>query len=225
MTKNKHMRDEFLSRSPRQALFRLAVRLFVYAVLLGAIAFGTLWGAVVYDDAFYAEIGPVETLQTILALVSALVFLLAAKNDPQRMPCSVLLGSLFFCMMVRESDYFLDELVSRHTWKVLVSMILILTVLYVMRNTPQTIKSVMSFTSESSFGIFVSGLLVLIVFSRLFGYGDFWEAIIGDYSYRTVKTIVEEGVELMGYFLLLVSSFEYRHSARIKKLCGKETVV
>ena len=61
----------------------------------------------------------------------------------------------------------------------------------------------------------MSGLLVLVVFSRLFGYGPFWKAIMDDPSYRTVKTIVEEGVELMGYFLILVSSFEYLHDVVI----------
>ncbi len=41
-----------------------------------------------------------------------------------------------------------------------------------------------------------------------------------DSSYRTVKTIVEEGTEQMGYFLLLISSCEYLHAARIGRRCG-----
>jgi len=71
----------------------------------------------------------------------------------------------------------------------------------------------MDFMSEPSFGVFMSGLLVLIIFSRLFGYGPFWKEILDLGQYRMVKTIVEEGVELMGYFLLLISSIEYLHDA------------
>ncbi|MCC7300349.1 MAG: hypothetical protein IT583_04660 [Verrucomicrobia bacterium] len=62
----------------------------------------------------------------------------------------------------------------------------------------------------------MSGLLVLVVFSRLFGYGPFWKAIMDDPSYRTVKTIVEEGVEQMGYFLVFISACEYWHEARMR---------
>jgi hypothetical protein len=186
-----------------------------YAVLLGLIAVGMLWGAVIYDSAFYDEVGPVETLETVFAMGSALIFLSAAKIDRERMPSAVLTAGLFFCMAVRESDYFLDVLVCRHAWKVIVAGLVIFFTLYTLHNWQEVIRSLASFMSESSFGIFISGLLVLIVFSRLFGYGDFWKAIMDDRSYKTVKTIVEEGVELMGYFLLLISSFEYRYAARI----------
>jgi hypothetical protein len=219
------MQIKILSRSPYRALLGLAGRVAAYAVLLGLIAAGMLWGAVVYDSAFYDEIGPVETFQTVFAMGAALIFLLAAKVDQERVACSVLISGLFFCVAVRESDYFLDVLVCRHAWKVIVACLLILFTLYALRCWKQVMESVMSFMSESSFGIFISGLLVLIVFSRLFGYGDFWEAIMDDKSYKTVKTIVEEGVELMGYFLLLVSSLEYRHAALMAARQGKETAV
>jgi len=41
----------------------------IYAVLLGLISVGMLWGAVVYDEAFYHETGPVEIAQTVFALI------------------------------------------------------------------------------------------------------------------------------------------------------------
>jgi hypothetical protein len=209
------MRNGSPIRSSQQMVLGLMVRLGVYALLLGAIAFGMLWGAVVYDSAFYDEVGPVETLETVFALSAALIFLFAAKTDRNRAPCSVLVGGFLFCVAVRESDYFLDVLVCRHAWKVIVSLILVLFSFYCMRNFRRVEESVIRFMSEASFGIFISGLLVLIVFSRLFGYGDFWEAIMDDSSYRTVKTIVEEGVEMMGYFLIFVSSIEYFHDSKI----------
>jgi len=209
------MKSERFSCATYRELLGLVGRFSVYAVLLGVISAGMLWGAVVYDSAFYDEVGPVETLETVFAMLTALIFLSAARKDRNRITNAVLIAGLFFCMAVRESDYFLDELVCRHAWKVIVTGLVVFFALYALRNRQELIRSVMSFMSESSFGIFISGLLVLIVFSRLFGYGDFWEAIMDDSSYKTVKTIVEEGVELMGYFLLLVSSFEYQYAARI----------
>lgn len=207
-------RDVF-RRSVQSALFALGGRLFMYALMLGALAVWMLWGAVRYDALFYEEIGPVEVLETVFALLAALIFLWAARFDAARRVCSVLLAGVLFCVAVRESDYFLDELIGRHTWKVIVALIVVAAVLYASGRIKEVYRSALIFINRPSFGIFVSGALVLVVFSRLFGYGPFWQAIMDDESYRTVKTIVEEGVELMGYFLILVSSIEYFHDARI----------
>jgi hypothetical protein len=198
----------------RSSLFRLSLRTAVYALILGIISIGMLWGAVTYDDAFFDETGPVETLQTIFTMSAALIFLLAGRRHPQSQPCAVTVAALLFCFFIRESDYFLDVLAGRHTWKVLVTLVLALLGCYVLRSHRQVIVSVTNFAQRAGFGIFISGVLVLIVFSRLFGYGPFWYAILDDNSYRTVKTIVEEGVELMGYFLILISSVEYFHDLR-----------
>ena len=209
------MKAQLFSYSPYRALLGLAGRGFVYAVLLGAIAYGLLWGAVVYDDAFYSETGPVEVLETVFALITALVFLMAGRVDKNKAPCVIILSTLLFCAVIRESDYFLDVLVCRHAWKMLVTIVLVFLAVYAWRNLKLIGASLLSFINEPSFGILLSGLLVLIVFSRLFGYGPFWKAIMDDSSYRTVKTIVEEGVELMGYFLILLSSCEYLHDTLI----------
>lgn len=206
-----------LTRSVQTVLFSLAVRVFLYAVLLGVLAGWMLWGAVVYDEAFYDECGPVEVLESVSILLTAIVFLTAARIDPKKVPCSIMLAGSLFCVFIRESDYSLDTLIARHSWKIGVTLILILMVFYAIRYIREIYSSVLDFVNLPSFGIFISGALVLFVFSRLFGYGSFWKAIMDDSSYRTVKTIVEEGVEQMGYFLMVISSCEYLHDARITR--------
>jgi len=210
------MKTEWFKQPLVKTFGGLALRVFLYAVLLGGLAYGMLWGAVVYDDVFYDEIGPVEVLETVFALTTAVIFLATARRNKEREPCAILVAGFLFCIFIRESDYFLDELVARHTWKVLVSLTLVLLAIYIAKNFKRVVASVLDFVGQPSFGVFLSGLLVLIVFSRLFGYGGFWKAIMDDSSYRTVKTIVEEGTEQMGYFLLLISSCEYLHAARIQ---------
>lgn len=194
---------------------RLALRIFLYAVLTGAIAWWMLRGAVIYDDVFFDEVGPVEILQTVFIIISVIFFLIAGRIDKRREHCSVVLALLFFCMFVRESDYFLDLMIARHAWKVIVAMLVVFLADYVIRFLPQVVCSLENFVAEPAFGVLVSGLIVVIVFSRLFGYGSFWKAIMDNASYRTVKTIVEEGTEVMGYFLILVSSCEYLNKAKV----------
>jgi hypothetical protein len=206
-----------LKRSIRTVLFALTVRVVIYAVLLAAIAYGCLWGAVVYDEAFYDELGPVEILETVFALSAALIFLLAGRREPSKEPCAVMIAGLLFCAFVRESDFIMDTLVAKHSWKIGVALILIGMILYAAKHLRKIYVSVLKFVHLPSFGIFLSGLLVLAAFSRLFGYGPFWKAIMDHPSYRTVKTIVEEGVELMGYFLILIAACEYYHHAKIRR--------
>ncbi|QHI68091.1 hypothetical protein [Tichowtungia aerotolerans] len=207
------MKMDYISRPTYRAVFGLIGRIFVYAVLLGVIAAGMLWGAVEYGPVFYDEIGPVETLETVFAMSTALVLLWVGRSNERCAPCAVMLSGFLFCVAVRESDYFLDVLVCRHAWKMLVLLLLAVFTVYLIRNMRRVFESVAEFMQQPAFGVFMSGLLVLIVFSRLFGYGGFWKELIEDDHYRVIKTIVEEGVELMGYFLILVSSLEYRHAA------------
>jgi hypothetical protein len=55
----------------------------------------------------------------------------------------------------------------------------------------------------------VSGILVTFLFSRLFGKGDFWKAVMEENYMRSVKNAAEEGVEVMGDILIFISSVEY----------------
>jgi hypothetical protein len=211
------MQNQILPKETKKALLRLGARTIAYALLLGAISIGMLWGAVTYDEFFFDEVGPIEILETVFSLIAALIFLIGAKNYPQHRPCAISIATLLFCLVVRESDYLLDTLVGRHSWKIIVSLILVFFTFYLIRLHRQALLAIIDFVQRPSFGIFISGVLVLFVFSRLFGYGPFWQAIMDDPSYRTVKTIVEEGVELMGYFLILISSIEYFHDLRVSK--------
>jgi len=211
------MKAEWFKQPLAKTLGGLALRFFLYALLLGGLAYGMLWGAVSQGEAFYDETGLVETLQAVFVLLTALLFLAAGRLDKTREPLAVVMAGFLFCLFIREFDYFLDELVARHAWKMLVLLTLVLVVTYIAKNAKRVVESILDFVSQPSFGFFMSGLLIVVVFSRLFGYGDFWKELIeGDY-YRVIKTIIEEGVELMGYSLLLISSCEYLHATRIQR--------
>ena len=176
-----------------------------------------MWGAVVQGGAFYRENGSVEIMETVFALAAALIFLLAARQNPARTPCSILLAGFLFCIFIRESDDILDTFVFRHAWKAGVTLVFIFSAIYAIRHEQELYISILGFINRPSFGIFMSGLLVLIVFSRLFGYGPFWKAIMNDGSFHMAKRVTEEGVEQMGYFLVFISSCEYLCDARTRR--------
>jgi hypothetical protein len=187
----------------------LLIRGFIYAVLMAGLAYGMLWGAVAFGEPFFDETGVVEILESVFAGLTALIFLFAGRSDRSKESCSVVVACFLFCLLIRESDYFLDELVFRHAWKILVTGVLLFLTFYTIQNMQGIITSVASFIPCRSFGIFMSGLLLVLFFSRFFGYGGFWEELIEGSGYRFFKTIAEEGTELVGYMLLLISSCEY----------------
>ncbi len=199
------MKTERFKQPSAKIFIGLALRGFIYAVLLGGLAYGILWGAVNQGPAFFDEIGLVEPLQAVFVMVTALLFLITGRLDKTREPLAVVMAGFLFCLFIREFDYFLEELVARHVWKMLGFLTLAFVVTYVAKNAKRVVESILDFVSQPSFGFFISGLPVVIVFSRLFGYGDFWKELIeGDYC-RVIKTIIEEGTELLGYTLLLIA--------------------
>lgn len=209
------MKTENNQPTAARILGRLALRTFLYALLLGALAYGMLWGAVSQGASFYDEVGAVEILQMVFTLMAAGLFLEAGRINEGRRPFTIVISGFLFCLFIRESDYFLDELVARHAWKMIVLLTVILVAVYVIKNAGRVLASVLDFLCQPSFGVFMSALLIVLVFSRLFGYGDFWEALIEGGYYRVIKTIAEEGTELLGYALLFISSCEYLHAARM----------
>lgn len=65
-----------------------------------------------------------------------------------------------------------------------------------------TIASLAAFMKTRAFIFVMIGLLIVLVYSRLFGMGVLWHAIMADHFNRTVKNIVEEGTEFFGYALI-----------------------
>lgn len=54
-----------------------------------------------------------------------------------------------------------------------------------------------------------TGLLIVLVFSRLFGMNALWENLMLDGYNRVVKNMAEEGCELLGYSLCTLASVRY----------------
>ena len=215
------METGLLERSPGRVFASLAGRVVLYSVILGAIFFGLMsCGAQGSTLDFYDETGPVEILQIVTALAAAIIFFAAGRVDRTKAPSTVMIALFLLCLIIRELDFFLDEYVARHAWKILVALVVVCMTVYTIRKRRELMASLLEFISHPSFGVLLAGLLVLTVFSRLFGYGDFWEELIEGSFYRTVKTIVEETSEQIAYFLLLIASCEFLHDARIRRRLG-----
>lgn len=187
----------------------LFLRAFIYMLMIAGLAhLVTLEGYELRTASEYSEYSLTEWLESGLALLSGLSFLIVAKINLVMRPVAAMLTALFLMKCIREADYFLDKLVADGAWQVLVTAVLVVIVLYLWKQKTSITESIRAFSQQPSSGILLSGFLTLFVFSRLIGRARFWEAVMGDGYMRVVKNISEEATELLGYGLLSIAAIE-----------------
>jgi len=193
-----------------QSFAMLMVRSLLYLLfIVGVAQIFSMEGYSQLTKSDYSEHSATEKMHDIFAFISCVVFFIAARFSRSLRPAAVIVGTLAGLMLIREFDAFLDENLFDGAWQVLVYSSIAASAFYLFKQTYPIKESLLEYSRTSSAGIFLSGILVVLAFSRLFGRGSFWEAVMGDSYMRLVKNIAEEGTELMGYALLVIAAVEF----------------
>lgn len=149
-----------------------------------------------------------EFTQEGLLLASALVFWLHAWKIPAARGFLVLVAGFFSCMLIREFDYLFD-LIWHGFWQWPAAAIAAVSIGYARLRCRGTVLQPMAdFIGSRPYIHLVTGLVIVIVFSRVFGSGNlFWEPIIADYQHL-YKSVIQEGTELLGYVFVAWGSLQ-----------------
>jgi hypothetical protein len=75
-------------------------------------------------------------------------------------------------------------------------------IVYAARQRGTVIAPAIESASTKPFAYLIVGLLLVIVFSRAFGTGQLWEEVMGEDYRRIYKSVIQEGIELLGYVLV-----------------------
>ncbi|PJX14870.1 hypothetical protein CWI66_04650 [Halomonas sp. 141] len=195
--------------------FRTALlRATLYILFIGGIAQGAYLEALYLPTVRFTELGFTELTQTFI-LISCCTLLLYVRHVLKVWPTVTLLLLAFLAAsLVREQDYFLDEYVARHIWKILVAMIILPSLAWVVYQRQRFLEEFRHFSNSFAFGLFAGGVLVTYVFSRLYGRQVFWRAVLEEQYVRVFKDAAEEVVELLGYSLILFAMIELLLLAR-----------
>lgn len=133
--------------------------------------------------------------------------------------CNILVGGFFLAMLIRELDALFD-LITHGSWVWFALATTIAALIAPLRHARQTLSQLAQYTRTPYYGMMISGLLAILVFSRLFGMHGLWYAVLDENYARVVKNTVEEGSESFGYMLCLTASIGYycyfRYQARQK---------
>jgi len=206
-------------KNTRQSIITSAAEILLIALWMAAVPF------IVRIDFTTTGQGPAEwslteLLQEGLLLLSALVFWRAAWNRPRSRACLVLMAGFLTTMLIREADVFLDK-ISKGFWVYPAVIVAVVAIAYAVRNRVTLITPLARYSSERFFTIIMIGLLIVIVFSRLFGSSFLWEVVMGEIYHPDYKTVVQEGIELMGYGLIFYGSLFFL--VRIDAVAAHET--
>ena len=184
---------------------------FFLAAMLAASVVGCIYlDVTIHHD--LSEGSFVEFGQEALLLITTTIFgMLAMKT---RQGGLWLVAGFFCCMFIRELDAYFDEIV-HGAWKYFALVVMALTLYKAWRlGVENTIATLAAFMKSRSFVFIFIGLLIVLAYSRLFGMGELWRAIMGDNYIRLVKNVVEEGTELWGYALVTWGALNYLFASK-----------
>lgn len=192
-------------------LKRLA--LFLCAAVLIAITTGFIFLDILVLDNGISETSVTELGQEIIVAIISLFFFVKACQDSEQRGAFTLIMGFFLCILIRELDGVFDQ-IAHGSWVWFALIVAFISIAIAFREGKTTLKGLMHFITHPSHGMLVAGLLCILLFSRLFGMGILWHKLLGEDYNRAVKNMVEEGSELFGYTLCLISVIWYGFSAK-----------
>ncbi|MEN8200411.1 MAG: hypothetical protein ABFR63_10110 [Thermodesulfobacteriota bacterium] len=146
-----------------------------------------------------------EYVQEVLILFSSILFGIGALRYPESRGFFVLVAGLFGCMFIRELDAYLDA-VTHGFWLYPTLLLAFGSILYSIRCRGNVTAPMAEYTETKSFVYVAIGILIVLVFSRIFGTGHLWREVMGSHYHSSYKAIIQEGLELVGYALIFFGS-------------------
>ena len=153
-------------------------------------------------DVKVTEDSMTEITQEIMLLFVFVGFYLAGRRSKELQPLTNLMVLFFVMSFIREFNNLIPF------WFYVVLPFMIWFLFLFVKNFKKVLSAFEMFIGLRSSGAFFIGFLITYMFSRLFGKTSFWITLLGDAYSRTAKNMAEEGVELLGYTIILISVVE-----------------
>ena len=166
----------------------------------------------------------VELTQIGFLVTIVLAFVRVARARPDERGFAVLAAGFFACMLIRELDAVWD-LVFHGLWSTMVTIVAASCLGYALRPSMRraTLSSTARFLASRGGALMSIALVLLLVYSRLFGMSSLWQGLLADGYVRVFKNAAEECTELLGYTLVMGAALAYaaqRLRERRKALAG-----
>lgn len=157
-----------------------------------------------------SEIWLTENTQEILILLAALSMAYAAWRRPGERGFLVLVAGFFGSMLIRELDVVLDA-VWHGFWFWPALLLAVGAIGYAATLGRGTVLEPMAdFFDTRAWSYVLFGLVVVLVFSRVFGSGSLlWSHVMSSHYEQIFKEALQEGLELFGYVFIAYGSVRF----------------
>ncbi|MDF2152576.1 hypothetical protein [Vibrio sp. CAU 1672] len=151
------------------------------------------------------EVSATESLQLVMLSITAWSFYRISKQQQQLKHAALLISGFFAVLLIREMDYWLDML--RHgSWVYPALLITVLACTQAYQGGKETVNEMATLLQTPYMKLLIGAVVLLLVFSRLYGMGSFWKQVMDVHYVREVKNISEEAIELLSYCLIALSA-------------------
>lgn len=157
-----------------------------------------------YLNLSFGEVSITEFTQSILLLLTSYSFFKIGHKNEKLKRASFLMGSFFIVLLIREQDHYLDNLILG-SWFYPALIVSFSAIIYAFKKKKETVQGMTEIMKVKEFDILVLGMAMLLVFSRLYGMGDFWKEVMDENYIRIIKNISEEAIELLSYLIIAIS--------------------
>ncbi len=148
-----------------------------------------------------SEYSLTEFTQEFLILASFIILFFKTYKNRENRGFLILPVGLFLVMFIREGDYYWDKIMNG-LWTILAVSTFLISVYIAYRHRQTIIPTLSTYWNTRGFGYLIVGLLIVLLFSRIFGTGDLWRAILKENYIGYYKTAIQEGLELLGYLII-----------------------
>lgn len=156
---------------------------------------------------FRSEVSITENLQLILIAYVIGLFVQVARQVPDLKRAAILIAGFFVVVFIRENDNHLDN-VYHGFWFPLAMVVTLASIVYFSLDYKNAFKQFAIVVQAPYMRLLIFALALLLVFSRLFGMGKLWRAVMQDNFMYSVKSMIEEGTELLAYTLICYAAFK-----------------
>jgi len=192
-----------MNRNNYTPLF-VSIRVVAYALMVFGIAEAIRFDAMFpMEEGYFGEISRTEIFQEVLLLFLSVFFLVLGYRYRPVQPVANLVSLFLMISFIREFNFLID-------WWIYPAFLVLLIFLWpAIRDFRLLKNSTREFFSQPASAWFLAGILLTYIFSRLMGRSKFWLLMYDGNNYRMAKAATEEGLELMGDLLMLISAVEF----------------
>lgn len=194
-------------------LFGAMGRFFMLALIMAAST-GLLFIDILVFKNDLGEDSVTEIVAEVMLLAVIVLFFRKGLREPEDRAGFFLIAGFFASMLIRELDQVFDY-IFHGAWFWFAVPVSLIAIIYAFLHPRTAVNGLYRFVSHPAYGMMVTGLLVVLVFSRLFGMGILWRGMMGDDFNRLAKNLAEEGCELLGYTLCLLSAITFCRKQRV----------